>query len=46
MQNKIEVVTVRIEEVEGRIGELEDKIMEEEAEEKRDKKNSGSRGEI
>ena len=42
----MEAAIARIEEAKGRIGELEDKIMEEEAEEKRDKKNSGSRGEI
>ena len=36
MQNKMEAATVWIEEAEGRIGELEDKIMEkEEAERKR-----------
>ena len=37
---------MRIEKAEGRIGELEDKIMEkEETEKKRDKKNPGVRGE-
>ena len=41
MQNKLEVVTARIEEAEGRISEIEDKIMgKDEAEKKRDKKIS------
>ena len=42
MQNKMEAAIAWIEEAEERIGELEDKIMEnEEAEKKRDKKNPG-----
>ena len=42
MQNKMEAAIVQIEEAEERIGELEDKVMQkEEAERKRDKKNSG-----
>ena len=39
MQNKLEVVTVRTEEAEGRISEIEEKLMEkDEAEKKQDKK--------
>ena len=34
MQNKLEAVTARIEEAEGRIGEIEDKIMEKDEAEK------------
>ena len=41
----METTTARIEEAEERIGELEDKIMEKEAEKKRDKKNPGVWGE-
>ena len=42
MKNKLEVMRVRTEESEGRLSEIEDKIMEkDEAEKKRDKKNSG-----
>ena len=42
VQNKMEVAIAQNEEGEERIGELEDKIMEEEeAEKKRDKKNPG-----
>ena len=43
MQNEMEETAAWIEEAKGKIGELEDKIMEkDEAEKKRDKKNSGS----
>ena len=39
MQNKLEAVTVRTEEAEGRISEIEDKIMgKDEAKKKREKK--------
>ena len=42
----MEVTTVQIEEAEGRLGQLEDKIMEkEEAEKKRNKKYPGVWGE-
>ena len=44
VQNKLEAVTARIEEAEGRIGAIEDEIMEKD-EEKKIKENSGSRGE-
>ena len=37
----MEATTVRIEEAEGRIGELEDKIMEKEEPEKKRDKNPG-----
>ena len=40
LQNKKETTTARIEEAEERIGELENKIMEKEAEKKRDKKKN------
>ena len=44
-QNKMEVTTAQIEETEERIGGFKDKIVgKEEAEKKRDKKNSGVRG--
>ena len=43
----MEAATVWIEEAEGRIGELEDKIMEKkEAEKKRDKNSRSMRGEL
>ena len=43
MQNKLDAVIARMEETEGRISDIEDEIMEkDEAEKKRDKKNSGS----
>ena len=42
MQIKLEVVTVRFEEAEGRIGDIEDKIMEKDEAEKKREKNSGS----
>ena len=42
MQNKVEVVTARSEESEGRLSETEDKIWKkDEAEKKRDTENSG-----
>ena len=47
MQNKVEVATVQIEEAEGRVGEVEDKIMEkEETEKKRGKKLQEYEGRI
>ena len=46
MQNKLEVVTARIEEVEGRIGEIEYKSMEKDEAEKKIKKFWTMRGEL
>ena len=46
VQNIMEVATARIEEAEGRIGELEDKIMEKKEGEKKIKKSSIMRGEL
>ena len=47
MQNKLDVVTARKEEAEGRISEIEDKIMEnDEVEKKRDKKILDHEGRI
>ena len=47
VQNKMEVATAWIEEAEERIGELEDKIMEkEEAENRERKKSRSTRGEL
>ena len=41
VQKKMEVAIAQIEEAEERIGKLEDKIMEKEEAEKKDKKNPG-----
>ena len=47
VQNKLEVMTARIEEAEGETGEIEDKIMEkDEAEKKRYKKILDHKGRI
>ena len=47
MQSKLEAVAVRTKEAEGRISEIEDKIMEkDEAEKKRDKKFLDHKGRI
>ena len=45
MQDKLEAVTVRTEEAEGRISEIKDKIMAKDEAEKRGIKNSRPRGE-
>ena len=46
VQNKMEAATVRTKEAEGRIGELEDKIMEKEEAEKKRKKSRSPTGEL
>ncbi|KAF0884849.1 LORF1 protein, partial [Crocuta crocuta] len=47
VQNKLEAVTASTEEAEGRIGEIEDKILgKDEAEKEREKRNSGPQGRI
>ena len=46
LQNKMETTTAQIEEVEERIGELEDKMEKEKAEKKRDKKIQEYEGKI
>ena len=46
MQNKTEATTARIDKAEGRIGELEDKIMEKEEAEKKRKKSRSPTGEL